>query len=269
MASESNIQESILTLSAKINIAKSVIQDVFDNFRKPAILWNADKDSTALIHMIKEHQNDKSKKMYAIFIDHGLHHIETLRMIDEVSKSWNIKVFIVRNDDVVANFNKDGTINVSRLNSENKTELINLGYGEERVYFKPFSEVSRYLLLEIPLRKVVAKERFDCVFKGIRADTVENRNVREFIKRDKADFVFARPMLTFNDIDIWNYTFKFHLPIHPLYYIGYRSVDGIDNSHPDTVRPLWEDILEYKERRLGVVKEENSVLQNLKQWGYL
>ena len=70
MDSEFNILERILTLNAKINIARSVIQDVFDNFRKPAILWNADKDSTALIHMIKEHQNDKSKKMYAIFIDH-------------------------------------------------------------------------------------------------------------------------------------------------------------------------------------------------------
>ncbi|MGC9145649.1 MAG: phosphoadenosine phosphosulfate reductase family protein [Nitrososphaeria archaeon] len=62
-------------------------------------------------------------------------------------------------------------------------------------------------------------------------------------ERANPDHYHAYPILSFTERDVWNYTFKYSLPIY-LKYKGYRSIDGIKDKEKFSEKPACERDLE-------------------------
>lgn len=270
MAQQPKRAETILSLDSKISIAKTIIADAFNNFQRPAVVWSAGKDSTVMLHLVKEYLNNDKDPLFAIFIDHGMHYPETIKMLNEVSEKWNIRVIYAKNTDVLNNIDKEGYVNVEDLNQDNQSEIKKLGFKGSKFHYDLDSEVANHVLKTVPMKEIITKNRFDCAFVGVRWDENAARSSELFMrKRENADHVRVHPILTFTESDIWKYIFKFKLPIHPLYYKGYRSIDGINDSSPTDKRPAWEQNMETTEERAGRSQDKEGIMEKLRELGYM
>ena len=262
--------ENTLGIDAKIKIANAVIEDAFENYKRPVVVWSAGKDSTVMLHLVRRYLGDDSQKIYALFIDHGMHYPETLTMLKEVAVSWNVKVVTAKNSDVINNINENGEIEISKLNAENRKEVAALGYSGDKFRYGLDSEVANHILKTVPMKSEILKNRFDCAFVGVRWDENNARSTELFMHpRENPTHVRVHPILTFTEADIWNYIFKFKLPIHPLYYQGYRSIDGINDSKPTDTRPAWEQDLVRTEERAGRSQDKEGIMEKLRELGYM
>lgn len=262
--------ENILSLEAKIDIANAVIRDAFKKFVRPVVVWSAGKDSTVLLHLIRKYLGNNSQRIYALFIDHGMHYPETFSLLNKIAESWNVKVITARNDDIINNVNNDGFVSVSKLNYENQEEVQVLGFSDTEFKYGLDSEVANHLLKTVPMKKSIRTNRFDCAFVGVRWDENPARSTEVFMHpRKDPDHVRIHPILPFSEADIWEYTFKYQLPIHPLYYQGYRSIDGINDSKPMDKRPAWEQDLISTEERAGRSQDKEGIMEKLRELGYM
>lgn len=262
--------ENVLGIDAKIKIANAVIEDAFENFKRPVVVWSAGKDSTVMLHLVRKYLDDDSQKIYTIFIDHGMHYPETLKMLNEVAQMWNVKIITAKNSDVINSVDGNEEIDISKLTEENKKEIATLGYSEAKFRYGLDSEVANHLLKTVPMKREILKNRFDCAFVGVRWDENSARSTELFMHpRENPTHVRVHPILTFTEADIWKYIFKFKLPIHPLYYKGYRSIDGINDSKPTDTRPAWEQDLEKTEERAGRSQDKEGIMEKLRELGYM
>ena len=262
--------ESVLSFDSKVKIARIVINDSFENFLRPVVVWSAGKDSTVMLHLANEYLKDKNGSVISLFIDHGMHYPETIKMLREVSESWNVKVIQAKNNDVLKNIDTEGYVEVDKLNATNREEIKRLGYEGNRFHYDLDSQVANHLLKTVPMKEVISRNRFDCALIGVRWDENVARSSELFMrKRETPDHVRVHPILTFTESDIWKYIFKFGLPIHPLYYKGYRSIDGINDSSPSDTRPAWEQDMETTEERAGRSQDKEGIMEKLRELGYM
>ena len=70
-------------------------------------------------------------------------------------------------------------------------------------------------------------------------------------------------MLTFTEADIWNYIFKLKMAIHQLYYQGYRSIDGVNDSKSTDTRLAREQNFVGTEERAGMSQDKEGIMENV------
>ena len=63
--------------------------------------------------------------------------------------------------------------------------------------------------------------------------------------------------------------FDNELPIHPLYYKGYRSIDGKYDSTKTSDKPAWEQDLENTAERAGRAQDKENMMDELRKFGYM
>ncbi len=264
------VRRDLLSLDAKEQIALTVIKDALKRFNRGAIVWSAGKDSTVALHLLKRAVEQEGLEMLpAIFVDHGDHFPETLKMIDEISKAWNFRVITARNDDALSHI-KDGKIYVSDLNERNRREVEKVGFRGESFEYSLETEVGNHILKTVPLLMTVEKYQLDYLIIGIRWDENPARAVEVFIsRRENPDHYRVHPILTFTERDVWNYTFKHGLPIHPKYREGYRSIDGIRDTKKFSDKPAWEQDLENTRERMGRSQDKENMMERLRKLGYM
>ncbi len=262
--------EGGLSLNAKIGIAKIVINDALDRFKRPFVVWSAGKDSMVVLHLVREVVKERNMEMPpALFIDHGQHYDETLEMLEKVSKDWNFKVIFARNDDVLSKV-KDGKIYIKDLSDENKKEAEKIGFEGEYLEYSLDSDIGNHLLKTVAMNDAIRKYRIDALFTGIRWDENPARSWEVFISpREDPPHLRVHPILPFTERNVWEYTFKFNLPIHPLYKKGYRSIDGKFDSKPVDTRPAWEQDLEHTKERAGRSQDKEGMMEKLRKLGYM
>ena len=265
-------EEKYLSLLAKVNIAKTVIGDSIDNFTRPAIVWSAGKDSTVVLNLVKEVFKSKNLNIPpAILIDHGQHYNETYEMVNQISKDWGFKVIYARNEDFISKI-KDNRVLIEDLNSENQSELRKIDFNGTKGYVDYSLDTfeGNHLLKTVPFNDIIRKYRFDALYTGVRWDENEARSVETFISpRHDPDHFRVQPIILFTERDIWNYMFDNKLPIHPLYYKGYRSIDGKYDSKKTDDRPAWEQDLENTEERAGRAQDKENMMERLRHFGYM
>lgn len=264
------VKKDNLSLDAKEKIGITVIKDALKRFNRGAIVWSTGKDSTVALHLLKRTVEEEGLDMLpAIFVDHGDHFPETLKMLDEVSKSWNFRVIHARNDDAL-NHVKDGKIYVNELNERNRKEIEKLGYKDESFEYSLETDVGNHILKTVPLLMTVEKYQFEYLIIGIRWDENPARAIEVFIsKREKPDHYRVHPILPFTERDIWSYMFKYNLPIHPKYKEGYRSIDGIRDTKKFSDKPAWEQDLENTKERMGRSQDKENMMERLRRLGYM
>lgn len=261
-------KELFLSLTAKENIARAVIGDALAKYIRPAIIWSGGKDSTTVLHLVKQVSESMNMKMPpSFFVDHGDHFPETMEFLMEVSGIWNIKLFTARNEDLL-NHVKDGNVNVLELNAENQSEIKKIGFTGAEFSYSLDTEIGNHLLKTVPMNDLIRKYRFDALITGVRWDENPARSDDVFIS-PRQGHMRIQPIIPFLEKDIWEYIFKYSLPIHPLYRQGYRSIDGIHDSHKVSDKPAWEQDLERTKERAGRSQDKESMMEKLRALGYM
>ncbi|MGC8599316.1 MAG: phosphoadenosine phosphosulfate reductase family protein [Thermoplasmata archaeon] len=270
--------EGGLSLNAKIAIAKVVINDAIDRFKRPFVVWSAGKDSMVVLHLVKTVVEERHIPMLpALFIDHGQHYDETLDMLEKISRDWNFKVIYARNENALSAV-KGNKIYLKDLNKENQEEAKKIAQegeilsDENGEYFEYSLETSvgNHILKTIAMNDAIKRYRIDALFTGIRWDENPARSWEVFISpRENPPHVRVHPILPFTERNVWEYTFKNNLPIHPLYYQGYRSIDGKYDSKKTGDKPAWEQDLEHTKERAGRSQDKEGMMEKLRRFGYM
>ncbi len=263
--------ESGLSLDAKEEIAMVVIKDALQRYVKPTVVWSAGKDSTVVLNLVRKACKQLKRQMPpALFIDHGQHYDETMEMLKDISKKWNFKMIYARNDDILDHVGKDNKIKVSSLNELNRREAKRIGYDKAEFDYDLETEIGNHLLKTVAMNMTIEKYRFDALFTGVRWDENDARSIEVFISpRTHPDHVRVQPILPFTERNIWEYMFKYKLPIHPLYRQGYRSIDGKLDSKKTSDLPAWEQDLEHTKERAGRSQDKEGVMEKLRMFGYM
>ncbi len=263
--------EGGLSLGAKESIASIVIEDALKRFKRPTVVWSAGKDSTVVLDLVlKVCKRIGVSNPPALFIDHGQHYDETLKMLTDISNKWKFKMIYARNEDVLKNVDKRGKIKISSLSKKNQEEARRIGFTGAEFDYGLETEVGNHLLKTVAMNETIEKYRFDALFTGVRWDENEARSKEVFISpRVNPAHVRVQPILPFTERNVWEYIFKYKLPMHPLYKQGYRSIDGKFDSKKTSDIPAWEQDLEHTKERAGRSQDKEGVMEKLRIFGYM
>ncbi len=265
-------EEKYLSLDAKVKIGKTVIEDSIENFKRPSTVWSAGKDSTVVLNLVME--TFKSKGLStppAILIDHGQHYDETYGMVKQISEAWNFRVIYAKNDDFISKV-KDNKVLIDDLNENNRNELnkINFDFSKKYIEYSLDTFEGNHLLKTVPFNDIIKKYRFDALYTGVRWDENEARSIETFISpRHNPEHFRVQPIILFTERNVWEYMFEHKLPIHPLYYKGYRSIDGKYDSKKISDKPAWEQDLDNTEERAGRAQDKEKMMERLREFGYM
>ena len=193
-----------------------ILREANARFKNIAVLWSMGKDSTAMLYLIRKAFLGKVP-FPVIHIDNGIDFPESYKFRDELAKKWHLNLIVAKSEikPEISGFSCCGA---------NKTEA---------------------------LKKVLKDHKFDALIVSIRRDEHSVRaKERIFSPRDKnfkwnykdqpaelwddysskienEGHVRIHPLLDWNEIDIWNYIKKEHIPVNPLYF----SRNGLSLIH--------------------------------------
>ena len=259
-----------LELDSKVSIGKIIIKDALKRFKAPVVVWSAGKDSTVVLDLVMKVAKEENIRVPpALFIDHGDHFQETWDMLNKYTKEWNLKLVVAKNEKVI-NAVKDGNIKLSDIGDENITETKKIGFTGDSFPYSLDTDIGNHLLKTVAMNQTIRKYAFDALFTGIRWDENAARSTEKFFSpRENPPHTRVHPILTFRERDIWDYMFKYNLPIHPKYKEGYRSIDGIRDSTKTSDKPAWEQDLEGTKERAGRSQDKEGMMEKLRKMGYM
>ncbi len=160
-------------------------------------------------------------------------------------------------------------VSFDNLDTENQEEALKAGLDRTEVPLTLETAVGNHLLKTVALKRALRKNGFDTVITGIRWDENPARSTEVFFSsREDPPHTRVHPILHWKEREIWTYTLKNGLPIHPLYVQGYRSFDGARDSKPTDTRPAWEQNLEASAERAGRAQDKEEVTEKLRDLGY-
>ena len=255
-----------------------IIREAYAQFRNPAVLWCAGKDSTLLLWLVKKAFLGKIP-FPVIHIDTGFKFHQMYRFRDTLAKKLKIDLIIAKNDEAIRQ--EVGPEQSGRLCccTKLKTEA---------------------------LQKCVAKHKFDALLLAIRRDEHSIRaKERYFSPRDKEfrwdyknqppefwDLYKAtfekgvhhyrvHPILHWTELDIWCYIKKEKIPVNPLYFSKkgkrFRTLGCMPCTVPtaSAAQNVDEIIKELKKTALSERsgrtqdKEREYMMQKLRSLGYM
>jgi len=184
------------TLEEKEKESRKLLKEAIEKFgmEKVAVAWSGGKDSTTVLHLIK--QEFKKVIIPVVFIDTSVKFKEIYSFRDKIAKEWNLNLIIVKNEEALK------TIKIA----QNKEECC-------------------YLLKTIPLREAITSHGWQALITAVRWDEQEARkNETYFSRRETPPHTRVHPILHFRELDIWAYIRKYNIPYCELYHKGYRSL---------------------------------------------
>jgi len=261
-----------LSLGAKLRISSTVTEDALARSHNPVLMWTGGKDSNLALWLVRKVcEETQAPCPPLLFIDHGTHFDETWKLMDEVSKGWGLRTVIARNEDVLAHAKEPGGwIEIQDLSLENQGEIRRTGYAKPSFPYALGNIVGNHLLKTVAMNTAIREHRYDAVFTGIRWDEDEARSRERFISpRTDPPHVRVHPILHFSEREVWMETLRQGLPIHPLYQLGFRSIDGKYDSHKVADIPAWEQDLEGTFERAGRAQDKEQIMERLRDLGYM
>ena len=260
-----------LPLEAKAAISQTVLTQAMGTDRRPALLWTAGKDSTLVLFLtLAAARRERIAVPPVVLVDHGQHFPETWALVREVVAQERLELVIARNENLLA-VSKPGvdTVPLEALDAENQEEALKVGLEGTRVPLSLNTQVGNHMMKTVALNRTLFSRFFDYVITGIRWDENPARSSEVFISpREDTTLIRVHPILPWTERDVWTYTLREKLPIHPLYAKGYRSLDGIHDSSPTDTRPAWEQDLEGTKERAGRAQDKEHIMERLRALGY-
>jgi sulfate adenylyltransferase subunit 2 len=247
-----------------------IIREAKAKFKKVAALWSMGKDSTAMLSLTRKAFLG-NVPFPVIHIDNGIDFPETYEFREMLEKKWKL-------DLIVAKSKIKNEISGFACCGSNKTDAL-----------KKVMEDYRFDALIVSIRRdehgIRSKERyisprdknFKWNYKNQPAELWDDYSSR----LDSKGHVRIHPLLDWNEIDIWNYTKKAHVPVNPLYFsrngFRYRSLGCTHctipiKSNARTIDDIIKELSNTKvEERSGREqdKEKLYVMEKLRALGYM
>lgn len=265
------------TLRRKEDESIYIIREALACCRRPALLWSLGKDSTALLHMVRQAFSGRVP-CPVIHLDTTAKFPAMYAFRDEWAERWGLELIVARNDQALAE-------------------------GVACCCDEQMSCCHR--LKTQALQQVVAQHGFDGLLVGIRRDEHGVRaKERYFSPRDK-DFGWdsrhqpvelpamapdalpagshlrIHPLLHWSEIDVWSYTRLEQLPLVSLYLARrgkrYRSLGCYPATEPvaseaDSIEGIIEELSVTRiAERAGRAQDKESPgrMERLRSLGYL
>jgi len=278
-----------MTLDDLVGKSIYIIREAKARFRNPAVLWSTGKDSTTLLSLVREALYEIPFPV--IFIDTSFQFKETYEFRDRIAREWNLNLIICRNKEAIdrgiSPFYYDKftcchqlkTEALKKLVQEYKFDALLLSIRRDEHYMR---NIERYLS---PRNRDweyrIVEERTEADIEGHDAPYVSLQDTElsgwdlyatDFGK--DTEHVRVHPLLHWTEIDIWKYIKDRNLPVHPLYFKGYRSL----GCYPCT-RPIWEPVESIDEiikrlettdvpERAGRDSTKEDIMRKLRALGY-
>jgi len=247
-----------------------ILREANARFKNIAVLWSMGKDSTTVLYLIRKTFLGKVP-FPVIHIDNGIDFPESYKFRDELAKKWHLNLIVAKSKikPEISGFSCCGA---------NKTESL-----------KKVLKEHKFDALIVSIRRdehgVRAKERIfsprDKNFKWNYRDQPAELWDDYSSKLDNEGHVRIHPLLDWNEIDIWNYIKKEHIPVNQLYFsrngFRYRSLGCTHCTVPlksnaknvdDIIKELKTTTVEERSGR-EQDKEKEYVMQKLRALGYM
>jgi len=219
------------TLEQKEAESRKIIKEAIEKYGKDKIgvAWSGGKDSTTVLHLIKQEFGEIPIKV--VFIDTSVKFPEIYAFRDRLAKEWNLDLLIAKNDEALK------TIKIA----ENKQECC-------------------YQLKTIPLHQTIETNGWQALITAVRWDEQEARKDEVYFSpRENPPHTRIHPILHFREIDIWFYIRKYNVPYCELYHKGYRSLSCM----PCTTLGSADG-----PERSGRDQSKEEIMQRLRELGY-
>ncbi|MBP9718986.1 MAG: phosphoadenosine phosphosulfate reductase family protein [Candidatus Levybacteria bacterium] len=221
------------TLEEKIKKAKTVIIKAHKQFPhdKTIIAWTGGKDSTVLLHLVKE--TFGTIPFPVMFNDSTMEFEEIYTFINKITKEWDLNLTVVPHD---------------------KKELEIFHRTKDKAKQQELSRIMKVTAIN----SFVNAHTIQAFLAGIRWDEHEARSKETyFSKRD--DHTRVHPILHFTESDIWDYIKSKNVPYVNLYDKGYRSLGE---------KPFTKKVKHGGSERDGREKTKEQLMKKLRSIGY-
>ncbi|MCC7572389.1 MAG: sulfate adenylyltransferase subunit 2 [Candidatus Methanofastidiosum sp.] len=254
-----------------------IIREAYKQYKDIAALWSIGKDSTTLMYLIR-------KAFYGrvpfpvIHIDTGYKFKEIYEFRDYLSKEWNFKVIVAKNQEALDSGVGPNSGDKLTCCTKLKTEALKQAIDKHK--FKA-------LLLGIRRDEhgIRAKERvfsprnryFEWDYKNQPPELWDQFKT----KKEQDEHLRIHPLLHWTEFDIWSYVQREKIPVVSLYFAKngkrYRSI-GCETccepveSDADTIDKIVQELKTTKvSERSGRAQDKESayVMQKLRALGYM
>jgi phosphoadenosine phosphosulfate reductase len=226
-----------MTIEEKIKKAHEIIQETVDQNKwknkEIAVAWTGGKDSTVILHLIKEHFKGKIP-FKIMFNDSTLEFSEIYDFVNMLQKEWNLDLIWMKH--LPSDLEK----------YEKETER------EKQMEIMRIAKINA-------INFVQEKYGIKCFMSGIRWDEHEARSDETFFSK-RETHMRIHPILHFTLDDIWNYIRMYNVPYVDLYDKGYKSLGEKPFTSPvdDPNAP----------ERAGREATKEKVMKRLRDLGY-
>ncbi len=260
-----------LPLESKVAIAEGVLRSALARERNPVLLWTGGKDSTLALYLaLGLARREHIPMPRTVVVDHGQHFPETWTFLREVAAKEGVSLDVARNDSLLRSARGfEGTVPFASLDAANQEEALKAGFQGTKVPLSLDTQVGNHLMKTVALNRYLAAHGIDTVVTGIRWDENPARSTEVFFSpRENPPHTRAHPILPWTERDVWDYTLSHDVPFHPLYRVGYRSLDGVFDSKPTDTRPAWEQDFDGTPERAGRAQDKEHIMARLRALGY-
>ncbi|MFC1755717.1 sulfate adenylyltransferase subunit CysD [Thermoproteota archaeon] len=264
-------------LSRLENESIFIIREAYYQFKKVAMLWSIGKDSTALMWLVRKAFYGKLP-FPVLHIDTGYKFKEIYEFRDEYAKKWNLDLIVHKNQAAFDSGVSPKEGNKLKCCTELKTNAL-----KEAITKHGFRAL--YLGIRRDEHGIRAKERFfsprDEDFEWNYKEQPPELWDQYKTKAKDEEHLRIHPLLSWREIDIWDYIKRENIPITSLYFAKdgkrYRSI-GCEtccspvDSNADSIDAIVEELRTSKvSERSGRAQDKESayMMQKLRSLGYM
>jgi len=264
-------------LTALENQSIYIIREAFAEFRKVAMLWSIGKDSTTLLWLVRKAFFGKIP-FPVVHIDTGYKFKEIYEFRDRYAKEWGLNLMVAKNQEAMDRGVCPKSGNKLVCCTELKTNALKQAIA--RYGFRAL-----YLAIRRDEHGVRAKERFfsprNESFEWNYRDQPPELWDQYKTKAEESEHLRVHPMLGWQEVDIWEYIQREHIPMTSLYFarngkrfrsIGCETCCSPVESDADTIEKIVEELKSSTvSERSGRAqdKEQDYMMQKLRSLGYM
>lgn len=246
----------------KLKHAHSLIEEALSR-GKAAIAWSGGKDSTVLLHMVRQHAPD----ILVVWNNTGVEFPETYKFVMQMKEEWNLNLIVAKPKVTfwwcVDRFGWPLLGKEMRSSSAHRRAGFHPTLSKRKRKASMVANISSYCcdyLKEKPMRQVCRAEGVEvsivgCLVKESRQRQLVWLQLGDFYQRKKDKMWIAWPLAAWSDSEIWDYHRENDLPYCELYNMGHKrngcwpcGMDiGFDGNHLSRLRvshpKLWRHII--------------------------
>ncbi|MEM3271774.1 MAG: phosphoadenosine phosphosulfate reductase family protein [Thermoplasmatales archaeon] len=206
----------------KITNSLHIIADAI-NKGNTAVAWSGGKDSTLVYYLASL----IDKNVEVLFIDTNAHFFDTKYYINVMKQLFNMNLYIIKP----------------------KKRMVEMAVDKKQCC---------YLNKVEPLLEAIKDLNIKYLITGIRKSDMMGRENAKIIE-EKNGYYQVNPILDWTENEILNFLEVNGIPVNPLYFKGFRSIDCV----PCT-QPVWDLSLPERDGR----KEKDAIVSQLRAMGY-